>query len=44
MVLDGKQMGDMVLLMPAQAFELETPPQQQTEVQPENATSPAAAA
>lgn len=36
MVLDGKQMGDMVLLMPARAFELE-PPQQQPGAVPENA-------
>jgi chemotaxis protein CheY-P-specific phosphatase CheC len=39
MVLDGKQMGDMILLMPAQAFELEAPPQQQTEAVPDNVTS-----
>jgi chemotaxis protein CheY-P-specific phosphatase CheC len=43
MVLDGKQMGDMVLLMPAQSFELEAPPQQTGAVS-DNATSGTVAA
>jgi chemotaxis protein CheY-P-specific phosphatase CheC len=36
MILDGKQMGDMVLLIPAQAFELEASSQQQTGAVPED--------